>query len=94
MYGTGWLSQGPLAPPPYQAQQPAPPYSTYDQGGNNYAPQQPKPTYAGGNQNYEMNNGANSSYYGNNNYGNNDYGHNQYAPPSGPPPNQNSGVIR
>merc|ERR1711981_286162 len=92
MYGTGWMSQGPLAPPPYQAhQQAAPPYSTYDNSGNNYAPQQPKPTYGGQGQNYEMNNGANSSYY---NSGSNDYGHNQYAPPSGPPPNQHSGVIR
>jgi hypothetical protein len=83
MYGTGWMSQGPLAPPPYQPQQAAPPYSAYDQG-NAYAPQQPKPTYNGGQQNYEMNN---------NNY-DGQYGHSQYAPPAGPPPNQNSGVIR
>lgn len=88
MYGTGWMSQGPLAPPPYQPQSSAPPYSQYDQGNGSYAPQQPKPTY-GGQQNtqyaYEMNN--------TNGYGNNDYGHNQYAPPSGPPPQQ-GGVIR
>lgn len=88
------MSQGPLAPPPYQAQAPggsAPEYSTYDNQGNNYAPQQPKPAYTGG-QNYEMNNGANSSYY--NNDQSNSYGHNNYAPPAGPPPGQNSGIVR
>jgi hypothetical protein len=76
MYGTGWLSQGPLAPPPYQAQQPAPPYSTYQEQNNGVA--QPKPAYTGVQQpGYEMNN-----------HGNNNENYNSYAPPAGPPPNE------
>ncbi|KIW04575.1 uncharacterized protein PV09_04325 [Verruconis gallopava] len=61
MYGTGWMSQGPLAPPPYQPPPPAPAYTPYPQN-DNYGPTPPKPTY-GGNQSYPMNDYGNTNTY-------------------------------
>jgi len=88
--GTGWMSTGPLAPPPYQ---PPPQYSNQaPQNEGAYAPPtQPKPTY-GGQQNYpepQQNYGGGQPNYGG---GHQNYGGGQenyemgYQAPSGPPP--------